>query len=72
MLDLTFNPKIFSIDKRTIEVVNCKNDKLSHKHLIHINKFVRKDSNVLNNLILERVEWESNDVFCEGGVSVCF
>ena len=48
--------KVFPIDKRTI----------------HVNKFVRKDSNALNNLRLERVDWESNDVFCEGGVSVCF
>ena len=47
--------KIFSTGKSTIEVVNCKNDKLSHKHLIHINKFVRKDSNTDNNLRLEKV-----------------
>ena len=58
--------------KRQLRLLNCKKDKLDHMHLIHINKFARKDSNTLNNLRLERVGWESIGVFCEGGVSVCF
>ena len=56
--------------KGQLRLLNCKKDKLGHKHLIHINKFVRKDSNALNNLKLEMVEWELNGVFCECGVSV--
>ena len=57
--------------KGQLRLLNCKKDKLGHKHLIHINKFVRKDSNALNNLKLEMVEWELNGVFCEGGVIKC-
>ena len=55
-----------------MRLLNCKNDKFGHKHLLHINKFVRKDSNALNKLRLKRVRWELNGVFYEGGVSVYF
>ena len=34
----------------TFTLLNSKKDKLDHRHLIHINKFVGKDSNVLKNL----------------------